>query len=263
MGVERRLRGAETEARTISLGDVEVVSRDRATDSAAELAACRAALRESERRADDAIDDTRRRMARELHDDVGQLLTAIRLGLPELAGCDDADARIAAFARLDALAAVAIESVRTLTFQMRESVGANGDAVAELRGCAIWISEIHGVPCDFRSRLRRLPVDAALASTIRSVARELLVNAARHASATRAIVSLEKDAERLSFTVEDDGVGIDAGPTGPGRRGSGLDIVRERLDEVGGTFRIDPSDGGAHLSVSLPLARTGGAARCR
>jgi signal transduction histidine kinase len=83
--------------------------------------------------------------------------------------------------------------------------------------------------------------------------RELLINAAKHASATRVRVRLARERDRVNASVEDDGVGMD--PNAAIAEGSGLLSIRERLDYVGGSLHIESSRGrGTRMRLSAPLA---------
>jgi len=82
--------------------------------------------------------------------------------------------------------------------------------------------------------------------------RELLINAAKHAGASAVRVSLEREDERLSVTVEDDGVGME--PNAMYVRGSGLFSIHERLTHVGGSMNIESAPGrGTSIRLCSPL----------
>jgi signal transduction histidine kinase len=210
-------------------------------------------------------------VARELHDEVGQLLAAIRLSLAEVVGCVDDDERVRRGDRLELLIADAIESVRSLTFQLRQatptSVAADrvGDGVdvvdvaqlvGALEGLADRIFRPRSIECAVRCRCPAHEVGAAIESSLVSVVRELFVNVVRHAHATAVSVSIVEAAGRLRLTVVDDGVGMPGDPVPGQRSGCGLEIVDERLREVGGSMRFDQVRRGTSITVTAPLTRT-------
>lgn len=205
--------------------------------------------RESARRALDAQEDERRRVARELHDEVGQTLTGVALQLDTLAGLVPTDLRSRVL-MLEESARAGVEEVREIArglrpealddFGLRSALVSLGSAFADQAGVRI-------VPRLDRD-LPELDRDDEL--VVYRVAQESLTNVARHADATQAEVVLEARDGAVILRVRDDGRGIDprAAATGAGVRG-----MRERALLVGGTLEIGPvKPHGTEVRLALP-----------
>lgn len=187
-----------------------------------------------------AQEDERRRISRELHDEAGQILTAVKIEL-DLEGKREAGEMVGR----------ALAQVRDLSNLLRPS------ALDDL-GLA---PAVRGLVEDF-ARRTRIDVDLDLDESFRlpgpdhqvviyRVIQEALTNVARHSGATRATVRLRPLGEHVELAIEDDGRGFASEPTPH----LGLLGMRERVAELGGTLRIDGEPGrGVRLAVSLPAA---------
>jgi two-component system, NarL family, sensor histidine kinase UhpB len=195
--------------------------------------------RESARRALAAQEDERRRIARELHDEVGQSLTAAVLHIARAqtratdeSECELADARDAVRATLDEVRAIAAN----LRPEALDDLGL-GSALAAL---SLEMSRRTGLRIDRRVG-RSLP---ALSSeeelVVYRVAQEALTNVARHSRARAARVEVAPHDGRVELTVRDEGCGFDRDGT---RDGTGLRAMRERALLVGASLTIDSVEG--------------------
>jgi signal transduction histidine kinase len=213
---------------------------------------------EALRRLVDAQEMERRRVSRELHDQLGQELTALKLGLKVF---KSSDAHSPGFARrvkqLEALADNLMRDVHRLAWELRPVVLDDfGLELALQRYLKQW-SEHGGVPVDFHSRgmeTRRLP--PALETTLYRVTQEALTNVYRHAGAKRVSVLLERRPDHVSLIVEDDGQGFDMHTgSAPGRQGKmGLLGMRERVLLAGGKIDVESGPGaGTTVFVRVPL----------
>ncbi len=214
-----------------------------------ELARGLIALQESERRA----------LARELHDEIGQCCTALRLEMAWLRRADPGDSagRQAAAERADAVAQSIHQLVRGLLQRLRpdrlDRLGL-GPALQEL--CDNWALR-SGVACAFESVGDPATLDDAAATAIYRVAQEALTNVMRHAGARRVSVRLAPGAEgRWTLAVQDDGVGLAEGAR---RRGLGLLGAAERAAALGGRLAVASVPGqGVRLELVLPAANEAG-----
>lgn len=205
----------------------ELLARNR------ELAQGLIALQESERRA----------LARELHDEIGQCCTALRLETAVLRRCAGTDAagQRAAAERADAAAASIHQLVRSLLGRLRplhlEALGLF-PALQEL--CEGW--ELRsGVACVFLPEGEAEAFDDAVAITVYRVAQEALTNVMRHAGASTVRVRLGRSGRReLRLAVEDDGVGLRADRPS---RGLGLLGAAERAAALGGSLAVTGGPG--------------------
>ena len=187
-------------------------------------------------------EDERRRIARDLHDDMGQRLTALRLLLERSQRSRDA-AEPAEIDRALQLVAEIGDRVNFLSWELRPAVlDELGLAAALPRYVKEWSSHV-GVAAEFRAvgyEQGQLPADVEV--VFYRVAQEALNNIAKYASATRVDVVLGASDGQVTLVIEDDGIGFDAGSTA-NAPGFGLIGMRERAALVGATVQIESSAG--------------------
>lgn len=194
-----------------------------------------------------AQEDERRRIARDLHDQLGQQLTALRLALERHRGhCaagdgtqdDDLERALVLAGSIDA-------EVDFLAWELRPAALDDlGLAAALPRYIKEW-SEHYGVPAEFRAsgfQGGQLSPDAEV--TFYRVAQEALNNVAKHAHASNVGVLLERRATDVVLVVEDNGVGFDPTVDGAGARGFGLVGMRERATLVDAQLDVESTPGG-------------------
>lgn len=188
----------------------------------------------------------RRQIARELHDRVGQNLTALEINLDII---------------MDRLAAGRIDAARERLLESRKVVDAMGativDVMDDLRpplldeyGLAAalrWSAEAYsrrtGIAVDVHERGdTRGARDPDVALALYRIAQEALNNVAKHARATRVGITLETGAATLRLSVADDGVGFDSSEKSP-RRGWGMTTMRERAEAFGGRIEVTSAPG--------------------
>jgi PAS domain S-box-containing protein len=197
----------------------------------------------------------RRHLSRELHDEVGQSLTAIKLGLALVTPADPRAERQRAElqATLDGL----IERVRRISFELRPAILDDLGLVPALR---FFLRE-QGARAGFHAELASSLADddvvpASLATVCFRIAQEAVTNVVRHAAARNVLVSLSATSESLTLVVRDDGRGFD--PCVAERQAPsslGLLGMRERALMRSGTVAIESAPGrGTEVRVVFPLA---------
>jgi len=211
------------------------------------------------RRLKESEETERARISRDLHDRLGQDLTALKLGLQLLQKqCPFAQDVQRGVTKLVDLTSGLMRETHRLAWELHPAVLDDLGLDAALRRFTSHWSENTGVPVDWHSNgveKHRLPLE--LETTLYRVAQEALTNVARHASAKRVSVLLERRPGYVSLILEDDGAGFDA--TNAFRSFStngrlGLLGMRERLTLAGGTLDIESSPGaGTTLFVRVPL----------
>jgi signal transduction histidine kinase len=203
-----------------------------------------------------AQEEERRTIARELHDEVGQVLTAIKVELALAQNAVDAAGgppRLLEDARY--IADGALQRVRDLSQllhpAMLDDLG--------LPSAIDWHLQSFGKRHDIRVQLLHERMDERLLPETEAAAfrivQEALTNAARHAHATSCRIYLQRLANTVLITIEDDGVGFDTTEVSQSgaRRGLGLLGIRERVAQLRGTLRLESSPGkGTRLTVELP-----------
>jgi PAS domain S-box-containing protein len=201
-------------------------------------------------------EDERRRIARDIHDQIGQQMTALRLNLETLESkCHD-DRRLALQAWWTrALAEELDHSIDFLTWDLRpaafDHLGVTGAIEQLVRG---W-SERFGTLADFQAADMgsvRLPHHVEI--NLYRIVQESLHNIHKHAEAGKVAVVLERRGDRVVLTVEDDGRGFD--PHGAMHEGSGMGLLsmRERAALVGGDLDVESSPGaGTTIYARVPI----------
>ena len=212
-------------------------------------------LQETANKLISAQEEERRTIARELHDEVGQVLTAIKVELAVVQrSLETSGVSTLPLAEAQAITDGALESIRNLTQllhpAMLDDLGLPAAIDAALRAIARRLdirTELHQVGLD-----ERLPREVEVAAF--RIVQEALTNVAKHARATECHVKLTQLPDRLLVEIEDDGVGFAEDIERPvADRGLGLVGVRERAARLGGTFNILSTPGqGTRLIVSLP-----------
>jgi signal transduction histidine kinase len=208
-----------------------------------------------------AQEEERRNISRELHDEIGQTLTALRLEVGRLerirTGPQEEFQGHAEEAR--ALVETSLRAVRDLAMGLRPSMLDDFGLEPALGWQAREFSRRTGVSVavECGQDLGTLP-DAARTCLYR-VAQEALTNCARHAKAKQVRIAVRQDRDGVELTVEDDGIGFD--PKEARGRGLGLLGIEERVSELGGTVRLASRlYQGTRLDVRLPAPRGEGTA---
>ena len=201
-----------------------------------------------------AQEDERRTISRELHDEVGQTLTALRVELGNLEKLRSGPERDFLEHLEDAkgLTAQTLQSVRNLAAGLRPSLLDDLGLGPALEWQAREFSRRTGIPVEV-TRDDSIPeLPDGHRTCLYRVVQEALTNCARHAEATEIRIALQADSGRLSLTVQDDGRGL----PGDAKAVTGLGLVglEERVRELGGTLAVKSQAGkGAWLCASLPL----------
>ena len=235
------------------LGLLQDITERKRADEALRDSATR--LQHLSRRLFDVQEEERRHIARELHDEFGQLLATISLHIHAAKGA----AGPAAQPQLDecmALLRRAGEQVRRLAIQLRPPMLETAGLDAAVR----WLAEQHqrqtGVVTHVAGHVHDVPGDLAIACF--RVTQEALTNVVRHARARHAWIELSQSEALLEVVVRDDGAGFDVDRTleQAAARGSlGLLGMRERVELVGGKLEVDSAPGrGASIRAAFPLA---------
>jgi signal transduction histidine kinase len=193
-----------------------------------------------------AQEDERRRIARELHDQLGQQLTALRLTLEMLKAqsFERTDIRV----QLETLEELALQLDKDVAFRVWElrpiEIETLGLQAALTNYVRDWSQhfglrvQLHMNPSTFERSLT-----PELETTIYRLAQEALNNIAKHARADHVDVVLERSSDDLSLIVEDNGVGFDPSVVETNHRGLGLIGMRERAALVGAQFQIESTPG--------------------
>ncbi|OGR59679.1 MAG: hypothetical protein A2X34_02380 [Elusimicrobia bacterium GWC2_51_8] len=203
----------------------------------------------------------RKRLARELHDGVGQILSGVKFRLESLPGEIALDGRAAAkILKVGGVLDRAISEIRRVSQNLIPSELVDLGLEPALRMLCREFKERAGVRVMLRTE--RVPEsilpDPALA--IFRIAQEALNNIGKHSKATRVTVDLSCKRREIFLSVSDNGVGFAHGANRPLTRGGiGLGNMRARAESVGGFFALHSTPGaGTRLGARVPLSGTGG-----
>jgi two-component system, NarL family, sensor histidine kinase UhpB len=186
-------------------------------------------------------------IARDLHDEVGQLLTGVLLHLNSIA-----DAAPSQRGEIDAAkqaVRAALDEVRRISSELRPEMLEHLGLASALTELSTTFARVSGLQVErrFDATLPKLSADAELA--VYRIAQESLTNVARHAAATEVTITLERGPDSLILSVSDDGRGFD----GPAQEHGGLRSMRERALLIDGALAVKPGlRGGVDVRLEVP-----------
>jgi two-component system sensor histidine kinase UhpB len=195
-----------------------------------------------------AQESERQRIAQELHDEIGQSLTAVLLGLKRTV--DRAPDELRAELRtVQELIRASLDEVRQVARRLRPGVLEDLGLLSAMNALAIDFSQASEVPVARRldQRLPALGRNAEL--VIYRIAQESLTNIARHACASRVVLALTREPTGVVLRITDDGRGLDGSAEGAGIRG-----MRERAILIGAHLTLSPTPaGGTEVRLVVPV----------
>lgn len=198
-----------------------------------------------------AQEEERRNLSRELHDEIGQSMSALLVELGALDSLLPAGAAVhEQLQRVKRLAETNVGVVRNMALLLRPSMLDDLGLVPALKWHAREVARRTGmkVRVDAEDVSDALPDDYR--TCIYRVVQEALHNAARHAQATQACVTVHREEQRIGVTIQDNGHGFQPRQ----EKGMGILGMEERVRHLGGEFGIDSAQGrGATVSIRLPL----------
>jgi signal transduction histidine kinase len=224
-----------------------------ATRAAVAVELSQRVARDAVRRVVRAQETERQRLARELHDETGQALTSILLGLKPLEeALADHPAR-SDLARLRELVVNALQDVRRLAVELRPAVLDDFGLVPALERLIEGFAEQSEIRVDFHSALGELRLPPEVESTVYRVVQESLTNIVKHADAHNISVSLARRESTVAAVIEDDGSGFDQRAVR--EESVGLIGMRERLALLDGRLEIESRPGaGTTVVAEVPLS---------
>jgi signal transduction histidine kinase len=214
-----------------------------------------AELRDLARHLQVSREQERQRVARELHDELGQVAAALRLEVDVARSHTTAsgtiDTRVLGdLVRIDDAVGSLLGSIRSLVHELRPRVLDDLGLVAAVSAHVAGVAERAKLAIDLAVEPQAFEVDAERGTACFRVLQEALTNVVKHAKATRVQVALALRAGELALEVVDDGRGLGAGPR---RAGFGLVGMRERAAALGGTLEVGVGPaGGTRIALRLP-----------
>ena len=246
--LEERVRNRTSELSELAIAlQAELVERESAEERIKSLFTKLVSVQEEERR----------RIAREVHDQLGQQMTALRISLERLRLQSSGDQLLAVEAeRTAGLARELDDSIDFLTWSLRpaslDHLGLSAAIETLVRG---W-SERFGIRAEYHARdSQGVRLEPAVEINIYRIVQEALHNVFKHARARSVAVMLERKDTEVHVVIEDDGRGFDVESVTSGTSsGLGLVSMRERLDLLGGTLQIESGpEHGTTLYLRVPV----------
>ncbi len=203
-----------------------------------------------------AQEEERRRISRELHDETGQALTSLLVQLKILERQSSSSTIQTQVEDLRSMTARTLQEIRRLAADLRPVALDDLGLLPALENYVEGFSTQTGIDLTFTVSAAgdlRLPHEVEI--TLYRVIQEALTNIARHAQASSARIALTREASALHVCIEDDGCGFDLeGVLQSGECGLGLLGMRERIEIVSGTLRVDSRPGeGTTIHIQLPI----------
>ncbi|MFZ6861404.1 MASE3 domain-containing protein [Undibacterium sp. Ji67W] len=199
-------------------------------------------------------EEERKHIARELHDDLGQLLAALRMDLSLL----QRDRQLIennqqTMKSMDQLILTAITTLRRIATDLRPRALDEGGLFFALKTLQKDFSQRHKIECELVADEKHLILDDARSTAIYRIIQESLTNVARHAEANYVQIEFHHFSDKLSFTITDNGKGIDDHDMQK-TQSFGLVGMRERVKAMHGEFHVVSNNGeGTTLKIILPL----------
>ena len=207
-----------------------------------------------------AQEEERRRIARELHDQMGQNLTALNLGLKSLLDADRRSDKLHSIVRpLQEIAAQTARDLHRVALELRPPVLDDFGLVKAVRNLTETWSVRCGIEVDLEARkYRSTGISPETETTIYRIMQEALNNVAKHSGAKRVSLVLRRTTDHVQAIIEDDGCGFDIANASSGandRGGLGLLGIQERLGTIGGSLNVESAPGrGVTLIVRIPVS---------
>jgi two-component system CheB/CheR fusion protein len=247
------------ERRLVASRDIVQKGRTRAEsslrESRQELSVSRRELRVLAGRLIRAQEEERKRVARELHDDLSQRLSALQIGSAGLARlAPEGEQAKAGFVAHEEHLAEVVEGVRRLAYDLHPAILTHLGLRAALRSFCVNFSSREGIDVDFSAQKEPAALPEEIALCLYRVTQEGLRNVAKHSGAKSASVVLETKHGVMHLSIQDQGKGFDVGE-GKKSEGLGLLGMKERVRLVDGTLRVSSRPGhGTRIEVRVPVA---------
>jgi PAS domain S-box-containing protein len=238
------------ETTTVIIRDV---SRQKAYEL--QLESATALMRQLSARLENVREEERLRIARELHDELGQALTVLRMDLAWLHKQPATSEGVISerIQRMMEFTDNTIGAVRRIATELRPTILDDLGLVAAIEWLLEDFQKRSGMKCRLKSARHSVPLRPEFATTVFRVVQEALTNVARHSEATRVVVEIEDTKKKLVVKVVDNGKGIRRSAMSD-RTSLGLAGMRERVIQIGGDLKIQGRPGfGTRVSFHIPL----------
>lgn len=203
-----------------------------------------------------AEEEQRRKIAEELHDRIGQTLALSRIKLTNLQNQDLSQQTHQSLEELENLIQDILKDIRSLTIELSPPALYDLGPEAAIETLAKHYEKQHKIRIEFNDDGAAKPLEDKIALFIYKAARELLVNALKHARASRIWIYLRQVEDKFRVEIKDDGIGFNPENLHPerGNSGFGLFNIKDRLNFYNGKMLIDSQPGnGSRFVIEVPL----------
>jgi PAS domain S-box-containing protein len=214
-----------------------------------------------------AQEEEKRHLSRELHDDLGQRLNAVKMGLEGVKNhCINDDCELARQAgRLCTILDDSIDTLRTLSWGLRPPSLERLGLVDTIGDHCRRLADIGGLQVDIRTAgLDGVTLSSLAEINLFRIIQEALHNVMKHADSRNATVRLVASHPRLIVKIQDEGQGFDPSQTADQASGLGIVGMKERVDILGGEFDIQSAPGkGTRITIDIPIEEAGAGRRAK
>ncbi|HLG39734.1 MAG TPA: HAMP domain-containing protein [Chitinophagaceae bacterium] len=204
-------------------------------------------------------EEERKHIAREMHDELGQLLTGFKMDISWLNKTLANHNNPFVNEKLESMSAIVDDSVkfiRKLAAELRPSILDDLGLIAALEWQSQEFEKRYGIKVEFQSQLDQLDVSTVVATGLFRMYQESLTNVARHAEAKKVSANLEATKDKICFSISDDGKGFDMNTAGSAKT-LGLLGMKERAVVIGGNLEINSEPGkGTTIVIEVPLDKS-------
>jgi PAS domain S-box-containing protein len=215
-------------------------------------------LRELSSHLENIREEERKRISREIHDELGQQLTLLKLDLLQMSKKLPPGEleMIEKMKQADQLLVETMKSVRKIATQLRPSLLDNLGLVSALEWQSREFEKNFGIHCVFESLLTEPQFSTQQSNALFRIYQEALTNIARHANATQVDAVLSQEGDKFVLEIRDNGKGFRKEDM-PGKKTLGLEGMHERALMIEGDFRIESAPGqGTYIQISTPIRIT-------
>lgn len=207
----------------------------------------------------ETIEEERRNIARELHDGLGQLLTAAHLNLVLVEQNLDTDSDIVKenLSRVKELVTTTIQEVRNISQNLRPAVLDDFGIVPAIRNLCDEYSRLGALHVRFSEYELEKHYSPGIEIAIYRICQESLNNIVKHSNATEASIELYNRHSHILIVIQDNGSGFDIKEVSKSKAGSGLMNIQERAELLGGRVQMESQpDNGTEIIIEIPLRKT-------
>lgn len=197
----------------------------------------------------------RKKIAREIHDEMGQLLTALKISIAKISDVNEQEALLKPIAQVKDILDASIDSAKSLATRLHPAMLDHLGLLDALKYHFKEFQKIFGFKASFSCPDQLPPLSEATAISLFRVFQEALNNVLKHAKASTVKASLEISEQKIILSIEDNGIGFKPNKLSP--FSLGVISMRERIESHEGSFSLNAQQAGSILKAILPLQPSG------